>query len=342
MCPFAGWEMPLEYEGVIPEHVAVRSAAGVFDVSHMGQLETVGPRASSLLERLLTNDVASMAIGGAQYGLLLREDGGVLDDVITYRLAENRYLTVTNAANHAQDTAWFQAHAGDDIDVTNVAGDFAMIAVQGPVARAIVGAIADAPLPKRMTIGARAVNGAQALVAGSGYTGEDGVELLLAPRDAADTWTAIVGRGATPAGLAARDTLRIEACYCLYGNELSSERGPVEAGLSWCCRRSGGYIGAAAVESVRAAGASERLAPFLIEGRGVARAGDAVLGGGVVTSGTFSPTLRLGVGMAYLPAERARDGAKVSIDVRGRIRLAVVARRPLVVPLQATNPPTME
>jgi aminomethyltransferase len=149
-----------------------------------------------------------------------------------------------------------------------------------------------------------------------------------------------VARGATPAGLAARDTLRTEACYCLYGNELSTERGPIEAGLGWCCRRSGGYIGTEAVESVRAAGPAECLVPFLIEGGGVARAGNAVLGGGVVTSGTFSPTLRVGIGMAYLPAERARRGTKVSVEVRGRIRSAMVAARPLVAAFKSRNPAT--
>ena len=179
MVPYAGWEMAVRYDGVIAEHLAVRATAGMFDVSHMGQIETVGPAALELLERLCTNDVERIPISGAQYTLLLREDGGVLDDLFTYRLEAERYLTVTNAANHERDLAWFQSHAAAlDVAVIDRAADYAMIAVQGPLAREIVQAIANAPLPERMTIGTRTVDGAEMLVAGTGYTGEDGVELL--------------------------------------------------------------------------------------------------------------------------------------------------------------------
>jgi aminomethyltransferase len=331
MVPYAGWEMPVRYEGVIEEHLAVRGAAGAFDVSHMGEIETTGPGALALLERLCTNDVARIPIGGAQYSLLLREDGGVLDDLFSYRLEEERYLTVTNAANHERDLAWFRRHAGGfDAQVIDRAADYAMIAVQGPLAREIVQAIASAPLPERMTIGQRIVDGAQMLVAGTGYTGEDGVELLADPADAPAVWEALLRRGAKPAGLAARDTLRTEACYHLYGNDLGTERGPIEAGLGWCCRAAGGYIGAEAVAAVRAAGPSELLAPFVITDRGAARPGDAVVGGGIVTSGTFSPTLQSGIGMAYLPAAIAVAGTEIEIDVRGKRRHARVEKRPLL------------
>jgi aminomethyltransferase len=330
MAAFAGWKMPLRYGGVIAEHLAVRGAAGAFDVSHMGEIETSGPGAGDLLARLCTNDVARIPIGGAQYSLILREDGGVLEDVLTYRLEADRYLTVTNAANHEHDLAWFRAHAGGfDAQVIDRSADYAMIAVQGPLAREMVQAIASAPLPERMAISARTLDGAPTLVAGTGYTGEDGVELLLAPEDAPRVWNALLRRGATPAGLAARDTLRTEACFPLYGNELSTERGPIEAGLGWACRPAGGYIGAAAVAAVREAGAAELLVPFVIGERGVARPGDAVLGGGVVTSGTFSPSLMEGIGMAYLPAALATPGTEFEIDVRGTHRRARVETRPL-------------
>jgi aminomethyltransferase len=331
MVGFAGWEMPVRYDGVIAEHLAVRSAVGAFDVSHMGEIETSGPGALDLLALLLTNDVAGIPIGGAQYSVLCREDGGVLDDTFTYRLEAERYLTVTNAANHERDLAWFRAHAGGfDAQVIDRAADYAMIAVQGPLAREVVQAIASAPLPERMTIAARTLDGADALVAGTGYTGEDGVELLLGPADALGVWNALLRRGAKPAGLAARDTLRTEACFHLYGNELSTERGPIEAGLGWCCRPGGGYIGAEAVRAVRTAGAAEKLVPFVITGRGTARPGDRVIGGGVVTSGTFSPSLEMGIGMAYLPAAHATVGSEFEIDVRGKQRRARVETRPLV------------
>ena len=331
MVPYAGWEMPVRYDGVSEEHLAVRGAAGAFDVSHMGQIETTGPGALALLERLCTNDIARIPIGGAQYSLLLAPDGGVLDDLFSYRLEDQRYLTVTNAANHERDLAWFLEHAGEfDAEVINRAADYAMIAVQGPLAREMVQAIASAPLPERMTIGERVIDGAQMLVAGTGYTGEDGVELLADPADAVGVWEALLRRGARPAGLAARDTLRTEACFHLYGNDLGTDRGPIEAGLGWCARAAGGYIGAEAVAAVRAAGPSELLVPFVITDRGAARPGDAVVGGGVVTSGTFSPTLGTGIGMAYLPVAMAVAGTEIEIDVRGKRRRARVEKRPLL------------
>ncbi|HXR13315.1 MAG TPA: glycine cleavage system aminomethyltransferase GcvT [Solirubrobacteraceae bacterium] len=331
MSPFAGWEMPLRYEGVIAEHLAVRTTAGVFDVSHMGQIETAGPDALALLARVCSNDVAAIAIGGAQYGLLLAADGGVLDDVFNYRLEAGRYLTITNAANHERDLAWFREHSGGlDVEVSDRASDYAMIAVQGPLAREMVQAIASAPLPERMTIATRTLDGATALVAGTGYTGEDGVELLVDPAAAVGLWHALLRRGATPAGLAARDTLRTEACYHLYGNDLSTERGPIEAGLGWCCRSGDGYVGAEAVAAARAAAPEEKLVPFIVLDRGPARAGDHVVGGGVVTSGTFSPSLQTGIGLAYLPAARATVGHEFEIDVRGKLRRAQVERRPLL------------
>jgi aminomethyltransferase len=328
---FAGWEMPVQYEGVRQEHMAVRESCGIFDVSHMGEIETAGPDAPALLQRLLSNDVALIPLGGAQYSVLCQEDGGVLDDLFTYRLEADRYLTVTNASNHQRDLAWFRTHAEGfaDVQVTDRLDDYAMLAVQGPLAREIVQAISDAPLPSRMTAATRRLAGAQALVCGTGYTGEDGVELLLAPEDAPALWDELMRRGATPAGLAARDTLRLEVCFHLYGNDLSTERGPIEAGLGWCCKEDTGFIGAEAVRAVREAGPAEKLVAFAIEGPGIARQGNPVVGGGEVTSGTLSPCLEVGIGMAYVPAVRAALGTRLEIDVRGKIRPAVVKQKPL-------------
>jgi aminomethyltransferase len=328
---FAGWEMPIQYEGVRQEHMAVREDVGVFDVSHMGEIETSGPDALALLQRLLSNDIAAIPIGGAQYSVLCREDGGVLDDLFTYRLEPDRYLTVTNAANHERDLAWFQQPAEDfdDVQVTDRLDDYAMLAVQGPRARELVQAISDAPLPARMTAATRRLMGADVLVCGTGYTGEDGVELLASPRDAPMLWDELLRRGAVPTGLAARDTLRLEACYHLYGNDLSRKRGPIEAGLGWCCREQTGFIGAEAVQAVREASPAEKLVAFTIEGPGIARHGNAVLGGGEVTSGTLSPSLGVGIGLAYVPAASAAVGTRLEIDVRGKIRPAVVKEKPL-------------
>jgi len=333
LVPFAGWEMPVQYRGVREEHLAVRRDAGVFDVSHMGEIETRGPGALDLLQRLLSNDVSRIPDGGAQYSLLCREDGGVLDDLFTYRLAGDRFLTVTNAANHERDLAWFRRHAeGFDAEVVDRAADYAMLAAQGPKARERLAGLAADDLPPRMRIAEGTIAGRPALVAGTGYTGEDGCELLLAPDDAVAVWDALAEAGFAPAGLAARDTLRLEACFHLYGNDLSEDRNPIEAGLGWACKEDTGFIGSDAVARARAEGTAERFVPFTIVGPGIARQGNPVLGGGVVTSGTLSPCLDTGIGLAYVPAERARPGTRIEIDVRGRTRDAEVREKPLYPP----------
>jgi aminomethyltransferase len=332
---FAGWEMPVQYGNIREEHQAVRTDAGIFDVSHMGEIETTGPDAEAFLQRILSNDVTKLAADGAQYAVLTREDGGVLDDLFTYRLgtAGDRFLTVTNAANHAKDLAWFQAQAGGfDVAIHDRLADYAMLAVQGPRARALLeGLLGDGQsLPARFRTATLTVAGAPGvLVAGTGYTGEDGVELLVAPERAVAVWDAVVGAGAAPIGLAARDTLRLEVCFHLYGNDLMETRGPIEAGLGWCCKEATGFIGSEAVAKVRAEGPPEKLVPFRIDGAGIARQGNPVLAGGEVTSGTHSPSLGAGIGMAYVPAELATPGTPIEIDVRGKVRRATVAEKPL-------------
>ena len=330
LVPFAGWEMPVQYAGIREEHVAVRRSAGVFDVSHMGQVETTGPQATEFLQRMMSNDVRRIPEGGAQYSVMCREDGGVLDDLFTYRLAECTYLTVTNAANHEKDFAWFQSHAEDfDVDVLDRAAEFAMLAVQGPRARELVRGLADGSLPGRFHVCERSVAGAAMLVCGTGYTGEDGVELLVRPEEAAGAWDAITQAGAAPVGLGARDTLRLEVCFHLYGNDMDESRNPIEAGLGWCCREQTGFLGSEAVAAARTDGTAETLVPFAIEGQGIARQGNPVIGGGEVTSGTFSPCLERGIGMAYVSSACAAEGTPFEIDVRGRTRSAVVERKPL-------------
>jgi aminomethyltransferase len=335
LVPFAGWEMPVQYEGVSAEHLAVRSGCGVFDVSHMGEIETSGPGALDMLQRLLSNDVGKIDVGGAQYSVLCREDGGVLDDLFTYRLGDDRYLTVTNAANHERDLAWFREHAGAfDCDVADRLADWAMLAVQGPRAREIAGGLADGELPPRMHTATVPVAGGDCLVCGTGYTGEDGVEVLCPPAHVEALWAALLDAGATPAGLGARDTLRLEVCFHLYGNDLSEDRNPIEGGLGWCCKEETGFVGSDAIAQARAEGTPQKLAPFVLTGRGIPRQGNGVIGpdgagAGVVTSGTHSPSLEQGIGMAYVDGALAEPGTEVEIDVRGKLRPARIESKPL-------------
>ncbi len=330
LVPFAGWEMPVQYQGVRQEHMAVRQHAGVFDVSHMGQVETSGPDAEAFLQRLLSNDVTKLAESGAQYSLLCREDGGVLDDLFSYRLPGGRFLTVTNASNHERDHAWLAEHAADfDVEVADAADRYAMLAVQGPAARAAVVRIAAGELPARMRTATLAVAGIDALVCGTGYTGEDGLEILVAPERAGELWDALLAEDVTPVGLGARDTLRLEACFHLYGNDLSLDRNPLEAGLAWACKLDTDFVGAGALRDFEPADA---LIPFAFTGPGIPRQGNPVAtehGAGVVTSGSMSPCLEVGIGMAYVPAAAAVPGTPIEIDVRGKTRVAEVREKPL-------------
>jgi aminomethyltransferase len=330
---FAGWEMPVQYDGIREEHLRVRGSCGVFDVSHMGEIETEGPEAADLLQRLLSNDVSKIAVGGAQYSCLCREDGGVLDDLFTYRLAESQFLTVTNAANHERDLEWFEAHAVEfNVTVRDRIDAFAMLAVQGREAREVMGRLTEGELPPRFRTEELMVAGCPALVCGTGYTGEDGVEVLVAPEEARTVWDAVLGAGASPAGLGARDTLRLEVNYCLYGNDLTEERTPIEAGLGWCVKEDTGFCGSEACRRVREEGPAEVLRPF-VTSSGIPRQGNPIVSGdesiGEVTSGTLSPCLEAGIGMGYVRSDLAEPGTEIEIDVRGKRRTAEVRKAPL-------------
>jgi aminomethyltransferase len=342
LVPFAGWEMPVQYEGIRQEHVAVRTSAGMFDVSHMGEIETSGPQAEQFLQRLLSNDVTRIAERGAQYSVLCREDGGVLDDLFTYRLGPDRFLTVTNASNHEKDLAWFREHAGDfDAELTDAHERWAMLAVQGPDARAAVERLAEGELPERMRTADVSIAGVECLACGTGYTGEDGVELLIPPDGAPAVWDALLEQGVVPAGLGARDTLRLEVCFHLYGNDLSEDRNPIEAGLAWCCKLDTNFIGADALRGIEP---EQTLVPFAFTGAGIPRQGNPVRtvtgeravrastrspGEGVVTSGSLSPCLDVGIGLAYVPVAAAAPGTELEVDVRGKPRAAEVREKPL-------------
>ena len=335
MMPFAGWEMPVQYaDGIAAEHGAVRGNCGIFDVSHMGEIEVRGRQALDFLQRVLTNDVAKVEVGGSQYSCLCEEGGGVVDDLFTYRLAENRWLSVTNASNHERDFARFEVEAKRwDVEVEDVAESIAMIAVQGPKAREILTRLADEELPARFRVKTISIAGSPMLVCGTGYTGEDGVELLIPPEAALETWKALVAEGAVPAGLGARDTLRLEACYCLYGNELSLDRTPIEAGLGWAVKEDTGFIGSEACLEAREDASGDRLVAFTLPEGGIPRSGNPILKDGTrvgeVTSGTLSPSLDLGIGMGYVPGELAVEGTQLEVDVRGKHRSARVTGMPL-------------
>jgi len=322
------------YEGIREEHSAVRRHVGMFDVSHMGEVEVEGPGALAFLQRVLSNDVAKIAIGGAQYSCLCQEDGGVLDDLFVYRLGGDRYLVVTNAANHEADLAWLGRQSrGFDVIVRDVADRYAMLAVQGPHARQVLTSALGIELPPRFHVSHVRVGRRPALACGTGYTGEDGAELLIDPEVAAPIWSELLDAGVVPCGLGARDTLRLEVCYPLHGNELTPERNPIEAGLGWCCKEATGFVGSEAIARARAEGTAEKLVAFEIEGQGIPREGNPVLHGGepagAVTSGTFSPSLELGAGMAYVRSDLAEVGTEVEIDVRGKHRAARIASKPL-------------
>jgi len=334
MVPFSGWEMPVSYDGIKEEHIAVRTHAGIFDTSHMGEIEVEGPGALAFLQRLVTNDISKIAIGGAQYSCLLNEQAGVIDDLFVYRLGGDRYLVITNAGNHEIDLEQFGKFARDfDVYVRDASYNYAMLAVQGPHARQIVADTLHIDLPRRMGVIAQQIGRRPALICGTGYTGEDGVELLIDPEIAPAIWMELVDAGVVPAGLGARDTLRLEVCFHLHGNDLSTDIDPISAGLGWACKEATGFIGSDKVAVLRANGTDEKLAPFVIEGPGIPRQGNPVVVGdvvvGEVSSGTFSPSLDIGIGMAFIRADLTDPGTEIEIDVRGKRRPARVSSKPL-------------
>jgi aminomethyltransferase len=325
MVPFAGWEMPVQYEGVIPEHRAVRTDWGVFDVSHMGQVHVEGPSARDFLQGMLSNDLERIEDGGAQYTLLTNERGGIIDDLIAYRINPRRYLLVVNASNREPAYGWLKAEEPRGSEVTDMSEECALLAVQGPNAIAKLG-LPDAPA---FTHAMGEIDGIEVMVCRTGYTGEPGVELMCAVEDAVALWDAVVGRGATPCGLGARDTLRLEVCYPLHGNDITPDTDAISAGLGWACALDKEFTGAAALRRVKEEGPERRLVPFVMEEKAVPRHGMPIEGGGEVTSGTHSPMLDVGIGMGYVRVAQAGEGSELTIDVRGRPRRARVVRKPI-------------
>jgi aminomethyltransferase len=325
MVPFAGWEMPVQYEGVIAEHKAVRNDCGVFDVSHMGELEVEGPRAYELLQSTLSNDLDRIGPGQAQYTLLTNERGGILDDLIVYELDRYRYLLIVNASNAESDFEWLKERELRGSDVTDVSERYALLAVQGPRSLERLG-LEGAPA---FTFAEGSVDGIDCTVNRTGYTGELGVELLVEAGDAAALWERVLERGATPCGLGARDTLRLEVCYPLHGNDISPDTDPIAAGLGWLCALDKDFTGAATLRRIKEEGPRRRLVAFLMDEPGVPRQGMRIAEGGEVTSGSHSPMLERGIGMGYVESPLAEPGTALTIDLRGRPRRARVVTKPI-------------
>jgi len=325
MVPFAGWEMPVQYTGVIPEHLAVRADAGAFDVSHMGQLHVEGPMTAEFLQGMLSNDLDRISDGEAQYTLLTNERGGIVDDLIVYRMRLGHYLLVVNAGNREAAYGWLKEREARGTEVRDASDEYALVAVQGPRSLERLD-LADAPA---FTHAMGEVDGVEVMVCRTGYTGEKGVELMCAADDAVALWDAVIARGVVPAGLGARDTLRLEVCYPLHGNDITQDTDAISAGLAWTCALDTDFTGADVLRRIKEEGPERRLAAFVMEEKAIPRPGMPIEGGGEVTSGTQSPSLDVGIGMGYVPVAQAAPDTELVIDVRGKLRRARVVKKPI-------------
>ena len=339
MVEFAGWDMPVQYKGVLEEHAAVREGVGIFDVSHMGEVTIEGHSALECAQRLITNDLSKCADGQAQYSALCNERGGVIDDIIVYRFSPRRLFICVNASGRQKDFDWIQAHAAGGAAVAQRSDEWAQIAIQGPRAPALVDALCS---PRVLDLAyyhfreATVAGIPGCVVARTGYTGEDGFEVFVPPDGARRLWDTLAAKGAVPCGLGARDSLRLEVAYRLYGNDMDEEHTPLEAGLGWIVKldKPGGFIGSEALQAQKAKGLERRLAGFKLTGKGIARHGYPVVSAGKrvgeVTSGTMSPVLKEPIGLAYVPVKLSKEGSAFDVEIRGKPVAAVVVKTPFV------------
>lgn len=338
---FGGWSMPVQYSSIIEEHQAVRNAVGVFDISHMGQFAVSGPEAKNWLNYLLANNVDRLDAGQGHYTFLLNEKGGVIDDLIVYRRAKDKFLLVVNAALIEKDFAWMREHLREGVEFENRSPHYAGLAVQGPRARKIFEGLfgKNRLFPLRNEISEIETGGALFFVARTGYTGEEGFEIFFPASRAVEVWKEILEKGRPhgikPCGLGSRDTLRLEMCYPLNGSDLSPDHTPLEAGLSiFVDLQKPGFIGRESLLKQRKEGIKRRLVPFKMKGKSPPpRAHYAIHKNSAriaeITSGSLSPTLIIGIGMAYIPAEYARINEEIEVDIRGKLYAAVIAKKPL-------------
>jgi len=348
MVEFGGWSMPVQYKGILEEHRAVRTSLGVFDISHMGQFFVRGAGAQEWLNRLLTNNLERLDVGECQYTFLLNERGGVIDDLIVYRIGDIEWLLVVNAAKIDEDFEWMQAHLDPGVEFHNASSAWSGLAVQGPRAAQLFDAFFEGQYrrPARNEILTIEIDGSRYFIARTGYTGEDGFEVFCAADRAVKSWRDILERGAqfgiTPCGLGARDTLRLEMCYPLNGSDLSPDTTPLEAGLSiFVDLQKPAFFGRDTLARQKAEGVKRRLVPFKMQGAtppprshySVYQNGEKIT---ETTSGSLSPTLKVGIGMAYIPVELARIGEDLEIEIRGRRFPAKIEKKPLYQPGTAT------
>lgn len=358
MVDFGGWEMPVQYTSIMEEHLAVRKAAGIFDISHMGEVTLSGAAAGDFLNRLLTNDIRKLTPGHGQYTLMCNERGGVVDDLYAFRLSEEVYLLIINASRTEADVAWMQAqaagfHSGSDLKLTDASHHYGAVAVQGPrvaefIGECITGSATSCKRAglvtqlKKNQIGGFTWQDGSVLVSRTGYTGEDGFEVLARENDIVDVWNALLSAGAPfgikPCGLGARDTLRTEMCYPLYGHELDEQTTPIQAGLDpFVALGKGDFIGQSALSEQKKAGISRTCVAFKMTDRSapprpeypIWSSGDGARAIGKVTSGTQSPSLGVGIGMGYVPPEFAQPGTPVEIEIRGRRSPAAIVQKPV-------------
>jgi len=336
---FAGWEMPVSYRGALEEHRAVRERCGLFDVSHMGEVEVRGPGAAAFCNRMTVNDVGTLADGDGQYSILCDERGGVIDDLIVYRLGSERFLLVVNASNTAGDVAWLRAHAGAGVELEDRSAETGLLALQGPRAVAVLAGLTapDLAAVKSFSIRSGVVAGRPVMISRTGYTGEDGFEVFVDARELGALWDALLAaverEGGLPCGLAARDSLRLEAALPLCGSDMDRTTTPLEAGLGWVVKLGKGeFVGCESLEGQQRQGVPRRLVGLQMDEPGVPRHGQRVLAAGVevgqVTSGTKSPTLGAFIAMAYVATGCDAPDTRVHVDVRGRHHAAHVVRRP--------------
>jgi aminomethyltransferase len=337
MVPFAGYEMPIQYSGIVAEHRAVREYVGLFDLSHMGEFHFDGPGAQAAVDRLVSSDIAGLEVGQARYGLLCNERGTIVDDVIVYRTGAEHLLMVVNAANIEKDLAHVRGHLPRGVAFADRSADTALIAVQGPRAADTLARVAGGSVAALPPFGVKAARaaGAEATIARTGYTGEDGFEVFVDNADAVQVWQALLvaGRGESivPVGLGARDTLRLEARFSLYGNDIDETTGPIEAGLGWTCKLDKEFVGRDAVAKQKADGPKRRIAGLVVDG-GVARHGHDVTSEGKVvgqvTSGTFGPTVAQNIALAYVPTELSKVGTTLAVRIREKDVPATVVKTP--------------
>ena len=334
MVEFAGFEMPISYAGLKEEHHAVRTSVGMFDVSHMGEVFVEGERALDFVQWISSNDASKLVDGGIQYSCMPNGNGGIVDDLLVYRLAETRFMLVVNASNLDKDLAWMKDQNQFGVTLTNKSDEFALIALQGPRASEILAPLADGPSPaelKYYTFREGTVAGKPAVISATGYTGAGGFELYVPAADAPAIWEALKGEGVPPCGLGARDTLRLEAGFCLYGNDIDDTTSPISAGLGWITKFTKDFVDSERLAAEKAAGPQNRLRGLRMEERGIPRAGYDVTNSsgeviGRLTSGTQSPTLGIGIGLAYIASNQAKIGDRVFVRIRNKDVAATVTK----------------